>query len=172
MIKPFSYFFKKLFEEVPWRLMQGALGLIAFMGLQYILGPLTTFVSEPGQIVLVVIIAAAAFLLSFTFKMILGISALWITDYHGLQQLMNVVILAFAGYILPIELYPEFLQRISYLLPFAYVIYYPIVALQGHLTTVLLLRVLLIQALWIGLFAVVYRYLWKKGIRKFAAVGQ
>lgn len=172
ILKPFSYAQLKFFEELPWRLIQGFFGMVIFAGFWFLLGGFGTLVHDPLGIALTILIAVCAYMISFLFKMIVGLSALWITDYSGLQQLVEVVILTFAGMLMPIEFFPDAVQRVAYALPFPYIIYFPIIALQGKLTAVQSVQTLAIQAAWIILFALLYCVIWKKGMKLFTGIGQ
>lgn len=172
LVKPFSYFWFKFFQEVPWRITQGFFGIIILIGASFILGNFIKFNHSLEGIILSFFIAILGFFLSYIFKMIIGISALWITDYSGFAQLVEIVILIFAGFIMPLEFYPLWLKSVAYVLPFSYMIYFPIVAFTGQLATVELFRVIIVQTMWIAILAIAYKFLWKNGVKKFTAFGQ
>lgn len=172
LIKPFSYFWFKFFEEIPWRMIQGFFGLVIFINAFLFLGNFINLNNSIEGFFLSLIIMIFALFISFIFKMIVGISALWITDYSGLEQLVGITMLIFAGFIIPLEFFPSWLKTISYFLPFSYMIYFPVVAFTGKLAVVELFRVITVQVVWIIVLFLAYRLLWKKGIRKFTAFGQ
>lgn len=172
LLKPFSYFWLSFIEEIPYRVLQGLFGV--FMGIVLILffGAFFTFSNSIIIIALSSLITVLAYMVSFTFKMIVGIIAFWLTDVGGFLQLIDAIIFVFAGFILPIHLFPEILKQITYVLPFPYMIYFPIVAFQGSLSVQELFRVIGMQCVWLIVFYFVYRALWNKGIQKFTGVGQ
>ncbi len=171
IIRPFSYFWFKFFEEIPYRLLEGIYGIF-FCLLFILLGNIVIISNNIEILVLSSIVIVLAYGISYIFKAILGLLAFWITDISGVLQFMEVVFLIFAGFIVPISLLPEGLYIISKLLPFAYMMYFPVIALQGKLAYGELLRVISIQILWILCLYSVYRFLWNKGVRTFTAVGQ
>jgi len=172
ILKPFPYIWLKFFEELPWRLIQGAFGIITFVVFRILLGDFLSVSLPLSIVILAVCIWIFAYLLSFFYKMILGISALWITDYSGLQQISEVVIVIFAGLLMPLEFLPDTVRQIATALPFSYIIYYPLVALQGKLNIVDMLRVIGIQSLWIIGLHFLFQLLWKKGVKLFTGIGQ
>lgn len=171
LLRPFSYVWFKFFEELPYRLIQFVFSCIIFICFLVFFGRFAVLDLTLSQLILVIPILILALLLSFYFKMIVGISAFWFTDYMGLQELVFVMMLVFGGFVLPLELFPENLARFVYGLPFPYIIYFPIVALQGKLNPVNQLTVIVRQLFWLGLFIWVYRKLWKIGVKKFTGVG-
>jgi ABC-type uncharacterized transport system, permease component len=57
------------------------------------------------------------------------------------------------------------------LLPFKYIIYFPINILNGKLPVEAILSRIAIQFLWILLLALVSNILWKVGMKKYIAIG-
>jgi ABC-2 type transport system permease protein len=73
---------------------------------------------------------------------------------------------------MPLAFLPDWLERIASMLPFAYMIYFPVIAFEGKLTLIELLQILGVQCVWIGVFFFVYKALWRAGLKKYTAVGQ
>ncbi|MBI2029676.1 ABC-2 family transporter protein [Candidatus Gottesmanbacteria bacterium] len=123
------------------------------------------------NIVQTLVIFILALFLSFYFRMLAGISAFWLTDYSGFEQLLSIIILLLAGLIMPVDFFPEPIKQLALITPFPYMIYYPVISLQGKLPHNQLVPVLAVQLLWITLFKFFFNYFWDKGLRKFAGVG-
>lgn len=172
LIKPVSYIRYKFLQELPYRLIEGSFGLCVLLILVFGFHVSFQIIHSPQVILLSIIIICLAYFISFLFKMILGISALWTTDFTGLAQLIGVVILSFGGFIVPIHLFPDYLQKIVTLTPFPYIFYYPITSVLGYYQITMLTKIILIQILWIITFIILYRILWLKGVNKFTAVGR
>ena len=172
LTKPFSYFFQKLFLDVPWRLIQSMFGIMALIIAIYIFRIPVQTVSSLPIFSAALALALLGYMLSFVFKMVIGLSALWITEFTGLSQLFAVIILVFGGYIIPLDFFPMGLREFALGTPFAYMVYYPLVALQGRLPPADIIRVGMGQLAWLGLFLWVYHRLWFSGVRKFTAVGR
>lgn len=172
LTRPFSYFWLKFFEEIPWRIIQGFFGIIILLFFISFYGNIIKLVNDPQTIIFVICIGILAYLLSFVFKMVVGLSAFWIIDYSGLQQLLTVIFLVFAGYVIPIQFFHPVLQSISNILPFAYMIYYPVLALQGKLVGIEAVKILFIQSIWLLALSAIYNRMWKKGVRMFTGIGQ
>ncbi|MEK7605164.1 MAG: ABC-2 family transporter protein [Patescibacteria group bacterium] len=172
IVRPFSYFWDLYFGELGWRIFQGGLSIIVFVIFSYFLHSLSHFVSSPILILLTLLSIILAYTLSFIFRMILGFTAFWVTEFRGVQNVAETIILVFAGFVVPLQFLPVFMQKISYILPFAYMIYYPILAIQGKLDFSQMVKVLSTQAVWIVLLSLLYQYMWRKGLKLFTGVGQ
>ena len=129
LLWPFSYFTIKFASEFPWRLIQGFFALFVFIFFQFVLGVSLMVVRFPLEIFLTTIIVALALMLSFTFKMFLGISAFWTTDFWGTVSLVDFLFAILGGVIAPLSLYPSYIYSIAAALPFAYIVYFPVTAI-------------------------------------------
>ncbi|MBI4009166.1 ABC-2 family transporter protein [Candidatus Roizmanbacteria bacterium] len=172
LMKPFSYYWAKFYEELPWRIIQGGFGIIILIVIFFKFNHLVNLNLTISNILPSLIIIVLAYMLSFTYKMILGIMAFWMTEIWSLFFLNEVILLIFGGYLMPIDLMYPIVAKIASFLPFAGIIYYPIIAVEGRLNTLQFVQVILIQVFWLTLFVFFYKYLWKTGVKKFSAVGQ
>lgn len=172
LTRPFPYFWIKFIEEIPYRILQGFYGIIVFIGFTLLFGKFIVLTHNPVIILLCIASMIMAFFLSFTMKMNLGLSAFWFKDSRGFFELFTIVLIVFSGGIIPLYLLPHSVQIISYILPFAYMAFFPIIGLQGQLEVLELLKVLAVQGVWMGIFIGMNRFLWNRGIKEFAAFGQ
>ena len=171
LMRPLSYIKMKFFDESPWRMMQLLFGVAIFLIFSLFLGNFVTFATG-SLLIVAILIAVLAFLISFTLKMIIGLSAFWLTDFWGFQQLIEVTSVVLAGFVIPVDLLPNFLKTIALTTPFPYTVYYPIVALQGKLNFGEAVNVIFLQLFWLAALYLIYQILWLKGLKKFTGVGQ
>jgi len=171
LLKPLSYYWQRFNAELPVRIFQGIVGIILCFLLALLYHTVLQFSLSWETFLLALVIIAFAYLICFTFKMILAITALWTTETRGAQELVEILIFIFAGYVVPVNLLPGILENIAYTLPFAYIIYYPVVAIQGKLSVNELLHVIGIQILWLVVLSVLFRFLWKRGLMQYADFG-
>lgn len=172
LLKPISYYWFKFFDEAPWRMMQGFFGLITFITFFIFFPKIISFPNTLAEIITAVLIIVFAFFISFTFKMIIGLTAFWFVDFWGLQQIVEVILVIFAGSIMPLEFFPAWLKSLALVTPFPYIIYYPIISLESKLNLNQSIHVLSIQIVWLVILMFVYKFLWKKGVKIFTGVGQ
>ncbi len=171
LVKPFSYFWIKFCSELPWRLIQGLFGLIAFLVLIVTYGRHIQIQISIDRILPILLIIILGYMVSFLFKMIILLCALWTTDISGLRQLVDIILFIFAGFVVPLHFLPSWLYRFALFLPFPYIIYVPIQAIIGDMSLFELMKSIGIQIAWIGILFMVYRYLWFVGMKKYSAVG-
>lgn len=172
ILKPFSYFMLKLFYEVPYRFVQIGWGILTLSVLLIFYSDIISFSTSIQVILLTTVSLVLAYFLSFTLKMLVGIAAFWFTEIRGLFEILEVVILIFGGTLMPLSLLPGSLEQFSYMLPFAYTIYFPVIALQGQLSLIQIFQMLAVQLVWILAGVILYKRLWNLGVRKYSAIGQ
>ena len=172
IIKPFPYFWLKFFYAVPYRIVQGIFGICLFLVFYFSIPHMFSITSDVRIFMLGVLITFGAFFLAFIFKMIVGICAFWVTEARGLYELVNIVLVVFAGYLMPLSLFPTWLHYITNYLPFPYMLYFPIMAFTGKLTIEELMPIFGIQLFWICFFYLLYKKIWHEGLKKFSSVGQ
>ncbi len=172
LLHPLPYYFMKFFDEIPWRMIQGFFGLGVFIIFYILFSKFISFPNTFAGIISTLVIILLAFFISFTFKMIVGITAFWFIDFWGLQQTVEVIIIILAGFVMPIEFFPDWLRNISLFSPFPYMVYFPILSLQSKLVTNQVFQVILIQIFWLAVLYLIYRILWARGLKRFTGVGQ
>ena len=172
LLKPVSYFWYQFFHELPYRVVQGLFGLLVFFFFFFGFPGLIQLSQQTDVFFLSIILVIGGYMLSFLFKIILGLSALFTTDFTGLSELLGVLVLIFGGFVVPLDLFPQQFTHIISYLPFPYMFYYPIIAIQGRLDSVELLQLIVKQGVWILGFVFFYKFVWKKGIKLFTSVGR
>lgn len=170
--KPFNYFWFKFFEELPWRVLQGFFGLAVFVVALLFFKNTFELSVRLESLPIVLITMTLSYFLSFVFKMLLGFTSFWITDIWGIQDFQEILTSIFAGFLVPLSLLPDLFAKIANILPFSYMVYYPMIVFMGKTTNLENLRIIIIQLLWLFCFIVLYKLVWKKGLEKFTGVGQ
>ena len=101
----------------------------------------------------------------------LAMAAFWITRVNAINQVYFVALYFFSGWIAPLDLFPQFIRQTAYLLPFRWIIYFPIELALGRLSLQEAWIGLAAQAAWIGLLLLLLNFIWRAGVKRFSAVG-
>jgi len=112
-----------------------------------------------------------AFLVRFLVEWTLALAAFWTTRMSAINQMYFVVALFLSGQVAPLSLFPYPLQVIASLLPFRWMIAFPVELLLGRLTPVEALTGFAAQGIWLVLSLVLLRSVWRAGVRIYSAVG-
>ncbi|MFZ5844842.1 MAG: ABC-2 family transporter protein, partial [Patescibacteria group bacterium] len=158
-------------HELPWRLVQGFFGVVVLLTVYLWLAHFS-LVSSWLQFALVLLVVLIGYLLTFIFKMIIGITSFWVTDFSGIHNLEAIVFLLLGGFVMPLDLLPEGLKSMALIQPVAYMIYYPVRAMQGYFDLPTLGRIAVTQFVWLLVLLTIYKRLWTAGVKRFTGVGQ
>lgn len=172
LLKPFSYFWTRFLSELSFRLFQGTCAIIIVCFLIFFF-PESFVITDSLPLFLgALALSVLAYFLIFLFKMMLGMVAFWFVDTRAAFEGIKAITAILAGFLMPLAFFPHWLEQLSYHLPFAYMLYFPILAFEGRLTYPEMWRVAGIQVLWLSIFFVLYKCMWKAGLRRYTGVGQ
>ena len=113
---------------------------------------------------------ALAFLLRFLVEWGLAQAAFWTTRVSALNQMFFVAMLFLSGQVAPLTLFPPAVQTVASLLPFRWMISFPVELVLGKLTPYAALTGFAAQAVWIAFSVVLVRLVWRAGVRVYSAV--
>jgi ABC-2 type transport system permease protein len=112
-----------------------------------------------------------AFLLRFLLEWTLAQAAFWTTRVSAINQSYFVLVLFLSGQVAPLTLFPHALQVLAAILPFRWMLGFPVELLLGRLTPVEALTGLGVQVIWVAIAYGLMRIVWRAGIRLYSAVG-
>ena len=95
----------------------------------------------------------------------------WATRADSLLALQDSLIFLLGGHIAPLGLLPDWLQPMARLLPFRYMSAFPVEILTGQLTGQETMIGFIVLTLWSITAIVLYRFVWRRGVRHYEAVG-
>jgi ABC-2 type transport system permease protein len=101
----------------------------------------------------------------------LGVLAFWSTQGRNFSGLLFGVGQFLSGWIAPLALFPESFRQTAYLLPFRSTLGLPLEILMGRLDEAETAFAFGITLTWIVFFLILYRVLWRFGLRRYEAVG-
>jgi len=114
---------------------------------------------------------ALAWALRFFWGYWLALLAFWATRADALLAVQDALIFLLGGQVAPLALLPGALQTLATLLPFRYVVGFPVEVLTGQLEETQLLTGFALQAAWLAVALSLSALMWRKGLRHYTAVG-
>jgi ABC-2 type transport system permease protein len=115
-----------------------------------------------------VLLAAAV---SFLAGWMLAMAAFWTTRIFAINQLYFVAMFFFSGQIAPLEIMPPAAQVIATMLPFRWILGFPVELVLGRLTPEGALTGLMAQVSWLVVLLAGIRLVWRAAVRRYSAVG-
>ena len=126
----------------------------------------------PGWALLAFVpVIALAFLMRFFVEWALALVALWTTRTAAANQVYFAALLFLSGQMAPLELMPGWVQTLAAVLPFRWMLAFPVELLLGRLTPAETMVGMAAQTAWLGLGWGLMALVWSRGVRRYAAVG-
>jgi ABC-2 type transport system permease protein len=123
------------------------------------------------QGVLLVMALVQAYVLRFTIEWTLGMVAFWTTRAGVLNQLYIALMLFLSGQLVPLSFFPVQVQMVANMLPFRWMVAFPVELSIGALSLGESLRDLAQQSVWMVVSLGLLMGLWRIGVRRYSAVG-
>ena len=171
LVKPIGYFGFRLCSFVGEKIVQ-----TAFMGL-FVVGAVAILVVALGfpltltGAALFVASLSLAFFLNFLIFWCVALAGFWLTEIGFLFEAVRIVIIALSGGILPLSVLGARAERVLLFLPFRFTIQFPTELLAGRIPSGEVLPSFAIALAWAFALALLGRFVWGRGLRRFAAVG-
>lgn len=112
-----------------------------------------------------------AVLLSSALTMLLTVSMMWTLSGEGVNSIVPTLIIFFSGMVVPLPLFPDWLQPLLNFLPFSGLLDQPLRLFTGNLSSTMLPGVLIHQAFWIAVIVWLGRFLVRRGINRLVIQG-
>ena len=112
-----------------------------------------------------------AFFVRFLVEWTVALLAFWFTDTSGLNQLYFVPLTLLSGKVAPLALMPEWIQFLADVLPYRWMIAFPVELLLGHLTPDEVITGFAAQITWLLLSLAILKLTWQRASKRYSAVG-
>ncbi|NLE53149.1 MAG: hypothetical protein GX613_17260 [Chloroflexi bacterium] len=114
---------------------------------------------------------ALAWALSFLWGYWIALLAFWMTRADALVTVEAAFKFLLAGQVAPVALLPDALRALATLLPYRYMISFPVEVITGQLDRAGLLTGFALQLGWLAVALGLYAALWRRGVRRYSAIG-
>lgn len=171
LIKPLNVSFYWFTRDFCRKFMTLFLGigefiLILFFFKSFLIAPFSFL-----NLVLFVIAIIFAGLLHFLIFYLFSIIAFWFEQTWGERFVIRVVMEIATGAIIPLSLFSGIWKTIFNLLPFKYLIYFPLQIYLGKISLINIIKEFSLELIWILVLLIISIFVWKKGIKHYTAVG-
>ena len=116
-----------------------------------------------------------SFILVFLLNYCIGTLSFWFVKTHGLRRGLLILKDLCSGFLIPLTMFPESLQKILFFLPFQFITYVPAMVFIGSYNlagfTFSIPQIVCIQLAIVIVIYFIYRILWFYGIKKFTGMG-
>jgi ABC-2 type transport system permease protein len=120
-------------------------------------------------IILCLITIVLSFTLRFLIQYTLSMFAFWTERASAVQQFWFLFDIFLSGVTAPLDVFPPMIKEIVMWTPFPYTLYFPAALLIG--LPVNLVRGFVMIIVWIVIFFILNRWLWKRGLTEYSGMG-
>lgn len=171
LVRPVNYrsyqFFSFLGEKAP-QLMILLMVAACLIGFSVAVLGLTL---SAGRVLIFLISLVLALVLNFFIFYCVALMSFWLTDVNLMFGTVSVVLVVVSGGIFPMDIFGERIAALIRLLPFGYTTQFPVNIINGRFDWGQTGIGFLCQIFWIVCFGVLGELLWKRGLKRFTAVG-
>jgi ABC-2 type transport system permease protein len=169
LLRPLHPIHADIADNISSKLITTPFMIVVAAGLTAIFHPAIS--PQPWAIALLFPALVLAFAVRFLLEWTLALSAFWTTRVGAANQTYFIVMLFLSGQFAPLSLLPFPIQIVADILPFRWLIAFPIELISGRLTPSEALIGLGAQLAWLFISYILFRIMWRAGLRIYSAVG-
>jgi len=129
------------------------------------------FHTSPAYVGLAVFSTVLAALLQFLVGISIASLAFWITRADAVNQLHETLLFFLSGQLAPLALLPGALHQAAFILPYRYMLSFPVEVATGSLSGSDIALGFLAQLGWLAAGWALFQFVWRQGVRRYSAVG-
>ena len=135
LIKPFSFYWRRFFEESGWHLFSVVFSFPIFLSLVFFFRSEIVF-SSLAAVLLTLMAAMLGAFVTFGLSLCLGLLAFWFSDVWAVDSLFWAARVTLGGLFLPLSFIPDYFRGMIDFLPFRYTFSFPLEIYLGKLSII------------------------------------
>jgi ABC-2 type transport system permease protein len=169
LLKPVHPIHSDIADNISSKLITTPFMLLVAVVLAFIFHPVLS--PPPWAVALFLPALLLAFMIRFLLEWTLALTAFWTTRVGAANQIYFILMLFLSGQFAPLSLFPYPVQIIAEILPFNWLISYPLNLITGRLSVNEALIGLGAQVGWLIIAYILLRVVWRAGVKVYSAVG-
>jgi ABC-2 type transport system permease protein len=169
LLRPVHPINADIVENAMFKLLMLAVIIPAAIVLSLVFGPRLD--PAPWAVVAFFPALGLAAVLRFTVEWTVSLVSFWISRMAALDQMYYVLVLFLSGQVAPIALFPAPVQLAANVLPFRWMVAFPVELLLGRDSPRDALIGFGVLLAWLAVGLVMLRATWRRGVRQYSAVG-
>lgn len=172
LIRPINVLLASFASDIGDKAMNVLFAIAELSILIFLLHPPLFFQTNFLYIGLSLVAIAIAVLLYFFFGVLISCIAFWSSEIWAPRFLFVSIVTFFSGVFFPLDILPHNIYMILQLLPFSYLLYFPLKIYLGDIAISEVVQGLLIESMWVIILFFIVKYIWKKGLIEYTAQGK
>lgn len=172
LIKPLTLPKYTIFHESAWKVLEFSFGIPVYL-LLIIIFKDDLYIAQKNMLLLLYTLCAfgIGYLINFCIDYCVGSLAFWMFKTSSISRIYDLVFNFSAGRYIPLVMLPVFFTKTLKFLPFSYSFYFPINILMGKIEGQEIINSGLLQLFWLAVVGIITYLVWRKGLKKYEAVG-
>lgn len=174
LVKPIDYFKYWFTRDISSKALNLVFAIFETVLLFLVLKPPFFLQTNPLYLLGFMVSIALAMFIFFVILFITSAIPFWMPEVAwGAQFIVIMIITEFlSGALFPIDILPQAIQNVLYLLPFPYLIFFPLQVYLGKLGAMEIVRGLSVSLFWAVLLWFLMKSIWGKGLKVYQAFGR
>jgi ABC-2 type transport system permease protein len=169
LLRPIHPIHEDIAGFMGWKIVMLVMWLPIGIGLSLVFRP--DLSPRPQQVLTFLVAIWMAYFIRALLQWALGMTTFWTTRVSAIFEAYYLTEMIFSGRLFPISLLPDWMERVTWFLPFRWGFSFPITSLTGPITDRDLVIGLAMQFLWFGIGVIVVRIVFARAVRRFSSVG-
>lgn len=169
LLQPYSVILGKAVWEQAWKLLSLIMSLPVCALVLYLTRDMLEFSFNIASLPILLASLLGGALIFGLIQAIIGIMAFWMTEIWPIAEMNDMLLYLMGGMLAPLSIFPALAQTISLYLPFRYIFFEPVAIILGKQPNPV--EVVVKQSIFVILLFVIYKLLWRAGLRKYEGIG-
>ncbi len=171
LIKPISYFGYWFSRDIGDKMMNIVCSIVEVFILFMVFRPPLFLQSDVRFLFYTVLFILLAVILYFIIGVLLGMIGFWSPEVWAPRFIFFILVQFFSGSFFPLDVFPKPLFDAFVLLPFPYLLFFPLKVYLGQVSSLEIMRGITIEIFWIIILSYICLFVWRKGLRIYTAYG-
>lgn len=172
LLRPINYLLYWFARDIGDKAMNILFSLIELTILFLILNPPLFVQTEVLYLLLTCMAICLAVIMYFFFSFLLGLLGFWSPEVWAPRFIFVILLNFFSGGLFPLDILPKAIFSAFSLLPFPYLLYFPIKIYLGQLSLSEILMGATISSIWTVILYVLVLHVWRRGLLVYTAHGR
>lgn len=172
LVRPINYFMYNFAKDLGDKAVNIVFSAIELTILYLILRPQLFLQTNLILIALTTVSVLIALILYFYLNFLIGFIAFWSPEVWAPRFIFMIIITFFAGGLFPLDILPAKIFAIFNLLPFTYLLYFPLKIYLGQLPMSQIISGIGISLIWLLTIYLVVKFVWMQGLKVYTAWGK
>lgn len=172
LIKPINYIGFNLARDLSDKTINTFFSIIEITLFFFILAPPIVVQTNPFWLFFFILTIFLAAILYFEISLLLSFIGFWSKETWAPRFIFFILITFLAGTYFPLDIFPKPIYNLLQILPFTYIIFFPLKIYLGTISTIELVRGLITVTVWLITLLFLIKHLWQKGLKIYTAEGR